>query len=224
MGFFATLAVVIFDINICLADYPLNQTCSLPKSQGGNGYCGPAFCDSIVMTLPGCKFTQINHDYASLVAKTTTKTCTQSTDPRCSSAALKAVVFGTGIKAAYCNDAFLVILSDGSSGFPNYLSSVKNPPGSVLSNGSLCVTRHADSAYLVSKIPLFPTLFTTSDKTNNLNTKAFPNGVGEGDAAWMGLEGDVYPLPARGSLMDKYLSLLSVALTNHRTAVCNLNY
>jgi hypothetical protein len=201
MRFFATVALTILNINTCLADYPLNQTCSPPQSQGGNGYCGPAFCDSIVNKLPACAFTQVKQDYPLLISKIGTKTCTQSTDPRCSSAALKALVFGNGIKAAYCNDAFLVILSDGTSGFSNYLGSIKNPPGSFFSNGSMCVTRHADATYLVSKIPLFPTLLSTSDTTNNLNTKAFPNGVGEGDAAWMGLKGVVYPMPSRGDFI-----------------------
>lgn len=192
------MALMIINISTCLAVFPLNQTCSPPQSQGGNGYCGPSFCDSISIKLPGCSFTQIKQDYPALVSKMGTKSCTQSTDPRCTSAALKALVFGRGIKAAYCNDAFLVILSDGSSGFSSYLGSIKNPPASTLSNGSMCVTRHADPTYLVSKIPLFPTLLSTSDTTNNLNTKAFPNGAGEGDAAWMGLKGVVYPMPSRG--------------------------
>ena len=204
------VALMILNINTCVAEYPLNQTCSRPQSQGGNGYCGPSFCDSINNKLPGCTFTQVKHDYPALISKMGTKTCTQSTDPRCTSAALKAVVFGNGIKAAYCNDAFLVILSDGTPGFPSYLGSIKNPPGSFFANGTLCVTRHADPSYLISKIPLSPTLLSTSDKTNNLNTKAFPNGVGEGDAAWMGLKGVEYPMPSRGDYIVES-SLLSDA-------------
>ena len=84
--------------------------------------------------------------------------------PRCASAALAAVIVGGGVKAAYCNDAFLVIVSDGTPGFPTYLTSIKNPPGAVGSDGSACVTRTVNPSYQTYKIPLNPTLLSTGDK------------------------------------------------------------
>jgi hypothetical protein len=49
---------------------------------------------------------------------------------------------GTGVKAAYCNDAFLIISADGSPGFANTLSTVRNPPGSTDATGWIKVLSH----------------------------------------------------------------------------------
>lgn len=188
-----------------VVSYSMNQTCSPPTSRGGKGYCGPSFCDNITNTLPGCIFkTSIVWDYPSLVSKLQTKTCVQSTDARCSSAALKALMVGPGVKAAYCNDAFLVIQTDTSSGFPNYLDSIRNPPASTSSDGTSCVTRYINQDFMAVKIPLFPTLLSTSDPlVNNVNLDAFPNGGGNGDAAYMSTSvpgtGATMGLPTRGT-------------------------
>ena len=192
-------------IGICSAGYLLNQTCSLPASQGGKGYCGPSFCDSIVNPDPGCIFTNKVINYPLLVSKTLSKVCTQSTDPRCTSAALAAVMVGQGIKAAFCNDQFLVILTDGSGGFQTLLGSIKNPPASSDSTGTTCVTRFVNPIYMTVKIPLFPTLLSTSDPAiNNVNTNSFPNGPGDNDAAYMSLStpgtAATYGLPTRGNI------------------------
>jgi hypothetical protein len=189
------------------AGYALNQTCSPPTSLGGKGYCGPDFCDSTASKLPGCVFksTQV-WDYPSLISRIQTKTCKQSTDARCTSAALKALMVGQGIKAAYCNDAFLVIQTDASSGFPNYLGSIKNPPASTSSDGTSCVTRYVNQDFMTLKIPLYPEMLSTSDPlVNNVNPKAFPNGGANADAAYMSTSvkgtGATMGLPTRGKIL-----------------------
>ena len=201
-----TFAVIIFCI--LLADavdgaYFLNTTCSPPPSQGGTGYCGPSFCSTVKNTLPGCIFTNKVYNYAAMIAKVPSKPCTQSTDPRCTSAALKALIKGQGIKAAYCNDAFLVIHTDGTTGYSNYLSSVMNPPGAVDSTGTSCVTRYTNPGYMVVKIPLYPTLLATAEAAiNKINRQSFPNGGGDLNAAYMSATvpntAATYGLPTRG--------------------------
>jgi hypothetical protein len=207
------LLVVVFVISIvcidkCIANYPLNMTCSPPVSQGGKGYCGPSYCDTSVSTLPACIFSSLTYNFPSIMSKLNSKTCTQSTDPRCTSAALAVLVYGNGIKAAYCNDAFLVIQSDETTGFDSYLGSIKFPPSSTSSNGTTCVTRYVNNAFGTIKIPLYPTMLNTSDPLiNNVNTNAFPNGPsGTLDAAYMSTTvkgtGATYGLPSRGSFFS----------------------
>lgn len=130
--------LLVFSINIYTvsATYPLNQTCSPPAGQGGVGYCGPSFCQNIPNTIRTCEFSSgTNLPYATQVAGISSKTCSQSTDARCQSSYLKALMIGTGVKAAYCNDAFLIISSDGSPGFADSLTTVRNPPGSTDATG-----------------------------------------------------------------------------------------
>ena len=68
----------------------------------------------------------------------TCKACTQSTESRCTRQALQNVIHKTGIKAAYCNDEFLVIYSDGSPGFTSNLYDIPNPPGEEGDIISIC--------------------------------------------------------------------------------------
>ena len=201
----ARVALALISVHLCSANYAMNTTCSAPAAQGGKGYCGPSFCDTSASILPACVFTTQTYNYPTLVQKIPSKVCTQSTDPRCTSAALAALILGQGIKAAYCNDAFLVIYSDGSTGFSSYLSSIKNPPASVSSDGTSCVTRTSSFGYSVIKIPLYPTLLSTSDPTiNNVNTNSFPNGGADGNAAYMSTSttntAATYGLPTRGAI------------------------
>ena len=200
---FQTGALMAACLRACSATFYLNTTCSPPVNQGGTGYCGPSFCDSVVNLKATCIFTSQSYNYAAIVQKISTRTCTQSTDPRCTSDALAVLIRGQGIKAAYCNDAFLVIHSDGTSGFLNYLTSVKNPPASVSSDGTACVTRLTNPSYMSVKIPLNPTLLATSDPgINNVNTKSFPNGGSDGNGGYMSTTvtntAATYGLPTRG--------------------------
>ena len=110
---------------------------------------------------------------------------------------------GQGIKAAYCNDEFLVIHSDGTTGFSDTLKSVKNPPASISSDGTACVTRSTNPSYLSVKIPLNPSLLDTSDPLiNNVNSKSFPKGAGDSGGAYMSTStmntAATYGLPTRG--------------------------
>ena len=197
------LAICLLCVHVSTAAYSLNTTCSPPISQGGTGYCGPSFCDTVVNTVAGCIFTNNNYNYATMMSQLPSKTCTQSTDPRCSSAALSALMKGQGIKAAFCNDQFLVIHSDGTPGFSTYLDSIKNPPGAVASDGTTCVTRFTNPSYTFVKIPLYPTLLSTADAlVNNINLNSFPNGPGDKPAAYMSTivpnTAATYGLPTRG--------------------------
>ena len=200
----AILTLSFFCNGICSASYALNYTCSAPVAQGGNGYCGPSFCETSASSAKACVFTSRTIDYQASVSRLASKSCVQSTDPRCASAALAAVIVGGGVKAAYCNDAFLVIVSDGTPGFPTYLTSIKNPPGAVGSDGLACVTRTVNPSYQIYKIPLNPTLLSTGDKAiNNVNTDSFPSGGGDVDGGYMSttVRGTVatYGLPTRGN-------------------------
>ena len=75
-------------ISYCLflivsGSYPLNTSeCSPPKSLGGQGTCGPAFCYSVSTTKPKCVFSQQAYNYPLLLSKTTCRPCTQSIDSR----------------------------------------------------------------------------------------------------------------------------------------------
>ena len=114
------------------------------------------------------------------------RVCVQSTDARCSSEHLKSVIKADGIKAAFCNDAFLVVLTDLSAGYPNWIADIPNPPGGgedhdrtdQSDTGIFCQTG-VESMYEefgVYKFPLTTTPLPGDDYTNNLNYKAYPNG------------------------------------------------
>ena len=210
----AVLLVHVLTSVVCMANYRLNMTCSPPASQGGTGFCGPSFCDTVKVASSACVFTDKVYNYPLLMSKLSSKTCTQSTDARCSSAALKALMFGQGIKAAYCNDAFLVIHTDQTSGFANYLGSIKNPPAAVGSDGNVCVTRYTNPSFATVKIPLNPTLLSTADQNiNNINLKSFPNGGGSGNAAYLSSSSlytaATYGVPSRGKKLHTYLKFIN---------------
>ena len=169
----------------------LTATCSPPKALGGNGYCGPPYCSTLVSTKPTCVFTGSQaKNYPSIISTLSCTTCTQSTDPRCTTSALKSLIFGTGIKAAYCNDQFLVIHTDMTSGFNNYLSQIPNPPGSVDSSGTPCVTRATNPSYALYKIPLYPTALSTATNMNNVPGGFL--GVGDVVGGYLSDSGNVY--------------------------------
>ena len=95
--------------------YPLNTSeCYKPKSLGGKGFCGPAYCESYTTTLPACTFTQATMDYPTEVLSQGCRVCTQSTDSRCtSSGILSRIKTDGGILAMFCNDNYLVTYSSG---------------------------------------------------------------------------------------------------------------
>jgi len=111
-----------------------------------------------------------NFDVGAQVTAVPCKQCTQSSDSRCSSDFLASTfaIGSTHVKAAYCNDAFLVIWSDGLPQHSStYLSDIPNPPGA---DGCLMRTNVKQS--LAFKIPLTTTPLATGAK-NILAT--YPN-------------------------------------------------
>jgi hypothetical protein len=75
-----------------------------------------SICSAVTRsTTPTCSFTSRTIDYAAVVGGYNSKTCTQSLDSRCTSAFLTAT-FGNfeAVKAAYCNDDYLVVHSSGA--------------------------------------------------------------------------------------------------------------
>jgi len=131
------------------------------------------------------------------------RTCSASSDARCAAGALAALVKGPGIKAAYCNEDFLVVHTDLSGGYGNSLSKVPNPPATVDSTGTACVTRAVNGGgYRIHKIPLTTTAINVSTWRNNVNRKAFPLGPGQGTVAGQYIRnpalGVTYGLPTYG--------------------------
>jgi hypothetical protein len=140
--------------------------------------------------------------------------CKQSTAPQCTREALANTIKSQGIKAAYCNDQFLVIHTDLSAGYPMWLEDIPSPPGGGEDHdrtdqsltGIFCQTGYESmyEEYGVYKFPLYPTPLETSDYTNNLNTRSYPagatrNSVGGHFSVAEGAGGD-YGLPTRGPI------------------------
>ena len=132
-----------------MEDIDLLMTCSPPTDMGGLGYCGPkVVCEEAVKwscsksgKCAVCEYpngyTQEGYrhdsshpmDYQKRLNLIASKDCKQSMDKRCTKQALSNLIKGTGIKAAYCNDEFLVIHTDESAGFANHIKDIPNPPG-----------------------------------------------------------------------------------------------
>ncbi|CAE7242175.1 unnamed protein product, partial [Symbiodinium natans] len=108
-----------------------------------------------------CTFTDPGINYTDLIGSVSCKTCTQSSDARCSAAGI-AQAFDTGapssVKAVYCNDQFLVVWSSGQPPDDSTLAGVPRPPGG--SGGATydtqCVTRSTIPQSQTYKIPLSP--------------------------------------------------------------------
>ena len=102
-----------------------------------------------------------------------TRTCTQSTDSRCTSSALSALFSNYHqIKAAWCNDNYLVVVTNlmpfvpSNKATPN-LQDVLNPPGGTSSDGAPCVTRTWWGAFRTYSFLLNPTPLSNSTASNN---------------------------------------------------------
>ncbi len=142
------------------------------------GTCGPSFCRR--GSNAACSNSRSNLTEAEMksrVSQIGVGTCTASTDPRCSEAALTAV-FGRfpGVKAVYCNDQFIVIHSNNLPNHPSFLESIQTPPGGGDggSYASQCVTRGYSLQQYTFKVPLSPVALATSSGALN-NANAFPD-------------------------------------------------
>jgi len=125
--------------------------------------CSPAQCT--VSSDPDCTFgTKVPDWSTALKTELTCKTCTVSTNSRCSAAlsAARTSATGSSIQAIYCNDEYLIVAASGlpdsydaGQSAPNelYLKGIPLPPGG---NGG-CRMRSAAAQLNVFKIPLSPT-------------------------------------------------------------------
>jgi hypothetical protein len=88
--------------------------------------CSPTQCTA--STQPDCSFSSSDYDHAAWLASLTCKSCTQATSGVCTSLSSTLSTSGDHVKAAYCNDEYLVIMSDGISDLQT-LSQIPLPPG-----------------------------------------------------------------------------------------------
>jgi hypothetical protein len=149
--------------------------------------CSPSWCASSPRVTPAasvrsCEPTSAQAaplSYTSLVSGTSCSSCTVSSDARCTAASLTAT-FGPypSVLAAYCNDAYLIMLTT-TAGVGTYsLDQVPNPPGGTDASGA-CKTRAASltQGWKVNAWPLNPTLYASSSLSNNAGFFAgTPNG------------------------------------------------
>lgn len=190
--------------------YPLNITCNstLYPTLFYNDTCSPAFCSVTAdMVTPTCTYTS---QPAYTVTKATQdinkipcRTCTVANDERCSSTFLKNLLGNMkGIYAAFCNDKYLVVYGDGSTGSIPNLDNVPLPPGGT-QNGQACRTRMASyigyaGRAVASKFLLCPTQLSTSTGNNNL--AAFPDGPKDSPYGYLYNPPYIYGLPSGGAV------------------------
>jgi hypothetical protein len=197
-----------------LDDVSLDATCSPPTRLGGLGYCGLGYCEyaekwsctgsgkcAVCSFLKGKNQQGLRYDiskpldYQMYLDRVTSYDCPngQSKDARCTSEALAALIKGPGIKAAYCNDQFLVVHSDLTSNYPSWISDIPNPPGGGEGHTNMeqtlthifCQmgTESMYPAYGYYKFPLKTTLLKGSHYRNNMNLQAYPSGPTRNSAA-----------------------------------------
>jgi len=128
--------------------------------------CSPAQC--VVNSESDCSFNTGTPDWVAAMSTLSCKTCTRSSSGSCSTLAQKLKTSGGHIKAAWCNDQYLVIAADGipeyspdSATDPKYLHGIPLPPG----GDSVCRVRTAASQMNVYKIPLNPTKLSSGSNT-----------------------------------------------------------
>ena len=164
--------------------------------------CGPSYCVRASNTeAPNNKANVTDADLARQLLTLATKSCTISTDARCTKEGLTAL-FGAypGVKAAcvptrcggryalrslspraaarYCNDAWLVIHSNNLPNHPVFLQAIQTPPGDGDGGqySTQGVTRSYSLQWYAFKVPLTPQLLPTA-------TAALNNAGGIGFAA-----------------------------------------
>lgn len=169
---------------------------------GGLGFCGPAACTAAKNNISGCMYASATIDYAAQVSGIRCKTCTQSTLARCSTAALTTLFSSyASVKAAYCTDTHLIILSSGANSWTQNLDDVPAPPGSVQSDGvTACVTRSTSvtSSFQIRRVPLTFTLLSSATNLNNIG--AYASGAADSETGYMSSLSGTYGLPTRGTI------------------------
>ena len=96
-----------------------------------------------------------------------------------------------GLKAAYCNDQYLILHSNGKASHSDGLARIPHPPAEGSPYSSACVTRSYHYTYVAYKIALFPSIFPNDSISNNM--AAFQN---QTDPAGMAS----YGLPSSGPI------------------------
>ncbi|CAK9078358.1 unnamed protein product [Durusdinium trenchii] len=141
LGAFAARAAIV----------PSTETCEALSN------CSPSQCQSV--SNSPCSFTDPNIDWPELIGSVSCKSCTQSSDARCSVSGMQEV-FNTdatsAVKAMYCNDNYLVVWSAGKPPTDDTLASIPRPPGGGGGGGyeNECVTRSTIEQSQTYKIPL----------------------------------------------------------------------
>lgn len=129
----------------------------------GSESCSPTQC--VKNSESDCVFGQGGPDPAANLASTTCRTCTQVETGVCAKLAAT-IQAGSGVYAAYCTEAFLVIWSTGLPAHDARTSLLKIPlpPG----GDAVCRVRTAGSTLTVFKIPLVPAAATLPGRNNSL--------------------------------------------------------
>jgi hypothetical protein len=133
--------------------------------------CGPSYCARASnVDAVNTRGNMTDASFVSTLGRVTTRTCSISADARCSAAAL-AALFGRypGVKAAYCNDGWLVMHSNNMPNHPSFLASIQTPPGDGDGGAyeTQGVTRSYSLQHMAFKVPLSPVLLSTGAYTNN---------------------------------------------------------
>ena len=112
---------------IAILSGPLEANLQTLVCDGLSNTCNPTQCQKVSNAACTAPTSKINVPLA--LSKISCKACTQSSDPRCSSSSLKAMLtMNAGIKAAYCTDKYLVIHSDNTPNHDDSLADIQRPP------------------------------------------------------------------------------------------------
>lgn len=146
--------------------------------------CSPAKC--VKNYERNCVFPSSPVDFAAKIKGMGCKQCVQSSLPKCSKMTKDmSKLSGTGVQAAYCNDEFFVMWSNGLPKWDSgtYLSGVPLPPG----GDAVCRVRTAGSYLNVFKIPLATTIAASA----NIVPSPLPGipGMPEAGAVGVGIDG-----------------------------------
>ena len=158
----------------------LTNNCDADKA------CSPSWCTAVTNAAcvdPQAGVVIADSEIVRQVEKGGCKTCTQSTDAKCTNEFLSSTLKTSGgLLVAYCNDKYLVMHTNGQPNHPDGLADIPKPPGGGGAGGyaSQCVTRSMHQQYAVNKIPIVPVALSTTTTQNNAS--AF---VGQTDPAAM---------------------------------------
>lgn len=177
------------------------------KNKGGSG--NPAFCKLLVTKIKNCTIPISTVDVPRVVAFLPPKTCSTSTSPECKTESLnKLLIKSGGLKAAYCNDKFLIIHSDGTPNHDDSISQVEQPiqiQTKLIGNDNerqkqgdddFCQIRKTLRHFNAFKIPLNPIQLVNSDSSNNADSFSKNNITRLVDKN----SGEVFGIPLKGPI------------------------